>query len=49
MSTVTDDDQGATPATHGLQPNHWVVILGVGSLLYLWRLRHGSLKGLLDS
>jgi len=50
-TSATDEAAGATRAgalAGRLTPNHWVAILGLASILYLWWVRNGSLRTLLD-
>jgi len=54
MSTLdhsaTDEAAGAdrAGALAGITANHWIAVLGIGSVLYLWWVRRGSLRSLLD-
>lgn len=51
-STATDEAGGATRAAGALgamRPNHYVAIIGLSAMAFLWYVRRGSLRSLLDS
>lgn len=49
-STATDEAAGAPRAGSlaGMTPNHYVAVYGMAALLFLWWVRRGSLRSLLD-